>query len=94
MTTQLITGIFLAMHYSCDVQLAFESVSHIVRDVNFGWGLRSLHANGARIFFIAIYLHISRGLYYGSYNFTITWIIGVLILFLVIATAFLGYVLP
>lgn len=94
LVVQLIRGIFLAIHYSCDVTLAFESVRHIVRDVNFGWGLRSLHSNGARIFFIFIYLHVSRGLYYGSYHFKQTWIIGTLILLLVIATAFLGYVLP
>ena len=92
--TQLVTGIFLAIHYSCDVLLAFESVRHIVRDVNFGWALRSLHANGARIFFICLYIHVSRGLYYGSYNYHLTWRVGTLILFLVIATAFLGYVLP
>lgn len=91
---QLVTGIFLAMHYSCDVTLAFESVSHIVRDVNFGWALRSLHANGARFFFICAYAHVLRGLYYGSYNFKQTWWIGSLIIFLLIATAFLGYVLP
>ena len=91
---QLVTGIFLSMHYSCDIQLAFESVRHIARDVNFGWGLRRLHANGASIFFIFLYTHIARGLYYGSFSFKRTWIVGRIILFLVIATAFLGYVLP
>ena len=94
LVSQLITGIFLAIHYSSDVRLAFESVSHIVRDVNFGWGLRRLHANGARFFFICIYAHVLRGLYYGSYNFKQTWWVGSLIIFLLIATAFLGYVLP
>ena len=91
---QLIRGVFLAIHYSCDVTLAFESVSHIARDVNFGWALRRIHSNGARIFFIFIYIHVSRGLYYGSYNFKQTWLVGRLILLLVIGTAFLGYVLP
>lgn len=94
LVVQLVRGVFLAIHYSCDVRLAFESVRHIVRDVNFGWGLRRIHSNGARIFFIFIYLHVSRGLYYGSYNFKNTWVVGRLILLLVIATAFLGYVLP
>ena len=94
LVVQLVRGVFLAMHYSCDVRLAFESVRHIVRDVNFGWGLRSLHSNGARIFFIFIYLHVSRGLYYGSYRFKNTWLVGRVILLLVIGTAFLGYVLP
>ncbi len=91
---QLITGLFLAMHYSSDVEFAFNSVSHIIRDVNYGWLLRIFHANGARIFFICIYLHISRGLYYGSYSQTHVWIRGTSILFILIATAFLGYVLP
>jgi len=91
---QIITGLFLAMHYSNDVSLAFESVRHICRDVNYGWLLRILHANGARFFFICLYLHVGRGLYYGSYYFRHTWLVGVLILFAVIAAAFLGYVLP
>ena len=77
---QLITGLFLAMHYSSDVEFAFNSVSHIIRDVNYGWLLRIFHANGARIFFICIYLHISRGLYYGSYSQTHVWIRGTSIL--------------
>ena len=92
--TQIIRGLFLAIHYSCDMTLAFERVSHISRDVNLGWLLRIVHANGARFFFICIYVHIARGIYYGSYNLKETWIVGVLILFLVIGTAFLGYVLP
>jgi len=91
---QILTGLFLAMHYCADVTLAFERVSHICRDVNYGWVLRVFHANGARFFFICLYLHIGRGLYYGSYMFKFTWVVGVLILFAVIAAAFLGYVLP
>nr|AXS66569.1 cytochrome b [Tenebrionoidea sp. 9 KM-2017] len=91
---QIITGIFLAMHYCPNVELAFNSVVHICRDVNYGWLLRTLHANGASFFFICIYMHIGRGIYYSSYNLIHTWMVGVLILFLVMATAFLGYVLP
>nr|YP_010691314.1 cytochrome b [Drosophila neocordata]WBU93964.1 cytochrome b [Drosophila neocordata] len=91
---QIITGLFLAMHYTADVNLAFYSVNHICRDVNYGWLLRTLHANGASFFFICIYLHVGRGMYYGSYLFTPTWLIGVIILFLVMGTAFMGYVLP
>nr|QNP09764.1 cytochrome b [Ochthebius sp. IBE<ESP> AN76] len=91
---QIITGLFLAMHYTADVNMAFNSVIHICRDVNFGWLIRTLHANGASFFFICLYLHIGRGMYYGSYNLTMTWIMGVIILFIVMATAFLGYVLP
>lgn len=91
---QLLTGIFLALHYSCDLTLAFERVRHIVRDVNYGWLLRVSHANGASFFFICLYLHVGRGLYFGSYNYIITWNIGVVILLLVQGTAFLGYVLP
>nr|UGB90516.1 cytochrome b [Leptomantella tonkinae] len=91
---QIVTGLFLAMHYSAHIDLAFSSVAHICRDVNYGWLLRTLHANGASMFFICIYLHIGRGLYYGSYKYFLTWTIGVIILFLVMATAFMGYVLP
>nr|UFZ13201.1 cytochrome b [Neochauliodes sinensis] len=91
---QIVTGLFLAMHYSTDISLAFSSISHICRDVNYGWFLRTLHANGASFFFICIYLHIGRGMYYGSYKFTHTWMVGVLLLFVTMATAFLGYVLP
>lgn len=69
LTTQLLSGLFLAIHYSCDITIAFESVSHISRDVNRGWLLRSIHANGARFFFICVYLHVARGVYYGSYHF-------------------------
>nr|UAM92175.1 cytochrome b [Deleaster bactrianus] len=91
---QIITGIFLAMHYTPNVEYAFNSIIHICRDVNYGWLIRTLHANGASFFFICIYIHIGRGIYYGSYNLMMTWTIGILILFLVMATAFLGYVLP
>nr|AEX68590.1 cytochrome b [Eremias argus] len=91
---QVITGLFLAMHYTADVMSAFSSVAHIHRDVQHGWLIRNLHANGASLFFICIYLHIGRGLYYGSYIFLETWNIGVLLLLLVMATAFMGYVLP
>nr|QVT11102.1 cytochrome b [Rhagoletis cornivora]QVT11115.1 cytochrome b [Rhagoletis cornivora] len=91
---QILTGLFLAMHYTADINLAFNSINHICRDVNYGWLLRTLHANGASFFFICIYLHVGRGIYYGSYLFTPTWLVGVLILFLVMATAFMGYVLP
>nr|ABY48608.1 cytochrome b [Xantusia sp. Yucca Valley] len=91
---QILTGLFLAMHYTADIASAFSSVVHICRDVQYGWLIRNIHANGASIFFICLYLHIARGLYYGSYMYTITWNIGVILLFLVMATAFVGYVLP
>nr|QDV39979.1 cytochrome b [Apathya cappadocica] len=91
---QIITGLFLAMHYTADISSAFSSVAHIHRDVQYGWLIRNTHANGASMFFICIYLHIGRGLYYGSYMYTETWNIGVLLLLLVMATAFMGYVLP
>nr|P00160.2 RecName: Full=Cytochrome b; AltName: Full=Complex III subunit 3; AltName: Full=Complex III subunit III; AltName: Full=Cytochrome b-c1 complex subunit 3; AltName: Full=Ubiquinol-cytochrome-c reductase complex cytochrome b subunit [Xenopus laevis]AAA65520.2 apocytochrome b [Xenopus laevis] len=91
---QIITGLFLAMHYTADTSMAFSSVAHICRDVNYGWLIRNLHANGASFFFICIYLHIGRGLYYGSFLYKETWNIGVILLFLVMATAFVGYVLP
>nr|AIG52864.1 cytochrome b [Ctenotus duricola] len=91
---QVITGLFLAMHYTADISSAFSSVAHICRDVQYGWLIRNLHANGASMFFICLYLHIGRGLYYGSYMFKETWNIGVILLLLVMATAFVGYVLP
>nr|UFZ13084.1 cytochrome b [Protohermes similis] len=91
---QILTGLFLAMHYTANIEMAFSSVAHICRDVNYGWFLRTLHANGASFFFICIYFHIGRGLYYGSYKYTHTWMIGVLLLFAVMGTAFMGYVLP
>nr|AMH85407.1 cytochrome b [Hydrotaea sp. ACMJ-2016] len=91
---QILTGLFLAMHYTADVNMAFNSVNHICRDVNYGWLLRTMHANGASFFFICIYLHVGRGMYYSSYLYTPTWLVGVIILFLVMGTAFMGYVLP
>nr|ADD96760.1 cytochrome b [Teleocichla sp. Xingu] len=91
---QILTGLFLAMHYTSDITLAFSSVAHICRDVNYGWLIRNLHANGASFFFICIYLHIGRGLYYGSFLYKETWYIGVILLLLVMMTAFVGYVLP
>nr|YP_009177981.1 cytochrome b [Noturus taylori]AJW75272.1 cytochrome b [Noturus taylori] len=91
---QVLTGLFLAMHYTSDISTAFSSVAHICRDVNYGWLIRNLHANGASFFFICIYLHIGRGLYYGSYLYKETWNIGVILLLLVMMTAFVGYVLP
>nr|UFZ13422.1 cytochrome b [Neohermes inexpectatus] len=91
---QVLTGLFLTMHYSTDISLAFNSISHICRDVNYGWLIRTLHANGASFFFICIYLHVGRGMYYGSYKFLYTWMVGVLLLFIVMGTAFMGYVLP
>nr|AFX61297.1 cytochrome b [Gambusia krumholzi]AFX61298.1 cytochrome b [Gambusia krumholzi] len=92
--TQILTGLFLAMHYTSDISTAFSSVAHICRDVNYGWLIRNMHANGASFFFICIYLHIGRGLYYGSYLFKETWNTGVILLLLVMMTAFVGYVLP
>nr|AXS65163.1 cytochrome b [Coleoptera sp. 9 KM-2017] len=91
---QILTGIFLAMHYCPNVELAFNSVAHICRNVNNGWLIRTLHANGASFFFICLYIHIGRGIYYSSYNLKLTWMTGVTIFFLVMGTAFLGYVLP
>nr|YP_010010569.1 cytochrome b [Psylliodes chlorophana]QOH99588.1 cytochrome b [Psylliodes chlorophana]QOK35989.1 cytochrome b [Psylliodes punctifrons] len=91
---QILSGVFLAMHYCPNVELAFNSISHICRDVNYGWLMRTIHANGASFFFICIYIHIGRGIYYSSYNMIETWMIGVTIFFLTMATAFLGYVLP
>lgn len=91
---QIATGIFLAIHYTADTTLAFNSVNHICRDVNYGWILRTLHANGASFFFICIYLHVGRGIYYGSYKYFYTWNVGVILFFLTIGTAFIGYVLP
>jgi ubiquinol-cytochrome c reductase cytochrome b subunit len=93
---QIVTGIVLAMHYVPNTEMAFASVERIMRDVNGGWLIRYVHANGASMFFIAVYLHMLRGLYYGSYKAPreIIWILGCVIFFLMIATAFLGYVLP
>lgn len=91
---QIITGLFLTIYYTANIEIAFFSVNYICRNVNYGWLIRTLHANGASFFFICIYLHIGRGIYYESFNLFYTWIIGVIILFLLIATAFIGYVLP
>jgi ubiquinol-cytochrome c reductase cytochrome b subunit len=90
---QILTGIFLAMHYTPHVDMAFNSVEHIMRDVNYGWVLRYLHANGASMFFIAVFIHIGRGIYYGSYLKTMVWGIGVVIFIVMMATAFIGYCL-
>nr|ABG75900.1 cytochrome b [Lepus mandshuricus] len=91
---QILTGLFLAMHYTSDTATAFSSVTHICRDVNYGWLIRYLHANGASMFFICLYMHVGRGIYYGSYTYLETWNIGIILLFAVMATAFMGYVLP
>ena len=94
--TQIVTGIVLAMHYVPHVDHAFESVEHIMRDVNYGWLIRYAHANGASMFFLAVYIHIFRGLFYGSYKSPreMIWITGLIIYLLMMATAFMGYVLP
>ena len=94
LVTQIATGLFLAIHYTPHVDYAFSRVIHIIRDVNYGWLLRTIHANGASFFFICLYLHVGRGLYYGSYIFMFTWFSGVLLLLLTIGAAFIGYVLP
>jgi len=91
---QIATGLFLSIHYTADTTIAFDSVNHICRDVSYGWLLRTLHANGASFFFICIYLHVGRGIYYGSYKYIYTWMVGVILFFLTIGTAFMGYVLP
>nr|YP_010309872.1 cytochrome b [Tethea albicostata]UMR54986.1 cytochrome b [Tethea albicostata] len=91
---QIITGLFLTMYYTANIELAFYSVNYICRNVNYGWLIRTMHANGASFFFICIYLHIGRGIYYESFNLKYTWMVGVIILFLLMATAFMGYVLP
>nr|AFB19977.1 cytochrome b [Illadopsis puveli] len=92
--TQIVTGLLLSMHYTADTNLAFSSVTHMCRDVQFGWLIRNLHANGASFFFICIYFHIGRGIYYGSYLNKETWNVGVVLLLTLMATAFVGYVLP
>nr|QGU84918.1 cytochrome b [Gibbovalva kobusi] len=91
---QIITGLFLTMYYTANIDMAFFSVNYICRNVNYGWLIRTIHANGASFFFICVYFHIGRGIYYESYNLKYTWFIGVIILFMLMATAFLGYVLP
>jgi quinol-cytochrome oxidoreductase complex cytochrome b subunit len=96
LVAQIVTGVVLAMHYTPHTSMAFGSVEHIMRDVNWGWLMRYLHANGASMFFLAVYIHIARGMYYGSYKAPreILWILGVIIFLLMMATAFMGYVLP
>jgi len=92
--TQILTGIFLSIHYANNIDLAFNRIVHIIRDVNNGWVLQTLHTNGASLFFICLYLHVGRGIYYGSYTLHQTWNVGIIILFLTIGAAFIGYVLP
>ncbi len=96
LVVQIVTGIVLAMHYVANSALAFNSVEHIMRDVNHGWMIRYIHANGASMFFLAVYVHIARGLYYGSYKAPreVLWLLGCVIYLLMMATAFMGYVLP
>jgi ubiquinol-cytochrome c reductase cytochrome b/c1 subunit len=96
LVAQIVTGIVLVMHYTPHVDMAFGSVEHIMRDVNYGWLMRYMHANGASMFFVAVYIHIFRGMYYGSYKAPreLLWILGVVIFLLMMATAFMGYVLP
>jgi len=96
LVTMISTGIFLAMNYADHVSMAFDSVERIMRDVNFGWLIRYMHMNGASFFFIVVYIHIFRGLYYGSYKSPreVLWFLGIIILLLMMATAFMGYVLP
>lgn len=91
---QIVTGLFLAMQYTGDTKLSFEAVTHLTQDVSNGCLLRIFHANGARFFFFCLYFHAGRGIYYGSYRLHITWSIGVIIILVVMAAAFLGYVLP
>ena len=96
LVAQILTGLFLAMHYAANTAVAFDSVEHIMRDVNYGWLIRYVHANGASMFFIAVYIHMFRGLYYGSYKAPreVLWILGVILYLLMMATGFLGYTLP
>nr|YP_009480317.1 cytochrome b [Ornithodoros savignyi]AIZ58735.1 cytochrome b [Ornithodoros savignyi]AIZ58748.1 cytochrome b [Ornithodoros savignyi] len=94
LTTQILTGMFLAMHFSSDISMAFSSVSHITRDVNMGWMIRTIHANTASLFFIFLYIHIGRGLYFSSFLLKGPWFSGIMIILILMATAFLGYVLP
>lgn len=91
---QIITGLFLSIHYCSNINYSFFRIIHIIKDVNYGWLIRLIHINGASFFFICIYIHIGRGLYYGSYKLIKVWIIGIFILLLLIITAFIGYVLP
>lgn len=91
---QISTGLFLSINFSRDISTAFSIISHIQRDVNYGWLIRSIHANGASIFFVFMYIHIARGIYYSSFHFIKVWISGIIIILTLIATAFLGYILP
>nr|YP_011004574.1 cytochrome b [Pyrocoelia pectoralis]WPT27229.1 cytochrome b [Pyrocoelia pectoralis] len=91
---QIVTGLFIAFHYTNNILLAFDSVNHLTRNVNYGWLMRICHSNGASMFFICLYLHMSRGLYYSSFMYKETWISGVMIMLATMGTAFLGYVLP
>nr|YP_009454226.1 cytochrome b [Gynaephora jiuzhiensis]ATY48755.1 cytochrome b [Gynaephora jiuzhiensis] len=91
---QILTGLFLTMYYIANIEMAFYSVNYICRNVNYGWLIRTLHTNSASFFFICIYMHIGRNIYYESFNLKYTWMIGMIILFLLMATAFMGYVLP
>lgn len=96
LVVQILSGLFLSMHYVANTKMAFDSVEHIMRDVNYGWLIRYIHAVGASMFFVALYAHIARGLYYGSYKAPreILWWVGIVIFLLTMATAFMGYVLP
>nr|YP_010583024.1 cytochrome b [Zorka agnesae]UGN61470.1 cytochrome b [Zorka agnesae] len=91
---QILSGLLLSMHYTANVEMAFYTVNHIMRDVNYGWLMRVVHANGASMFFMCLYIHTGRGIYYGSYKYVKTWMVGVVLMLLTMATAFLGYVLP
>nr|WRQ18145.1 cytochrome b [Anaceratagallia venosa] len=91
---QMITGIMLSMHYTPNVEMAFNSISHISRDVNYGWLMRTMHSNTASLFFMCLYMHTGRGIYYGSYKMKKTWTMGLVLMLTTMATAFLGYVLP
>nr|YP_010251087.1 cytochrome b [Chouioia cunea]QTW90621.1 cytochrome b [Chouioia cunea] len=92
--TQILTGFFLTMHYTPSIDMAFNSVIHIIQDVNYGWLIRLMHMNGASMFFVCLFLHVGRGIYYNSFFLIKTWLSGVMIFLLLMATAFLGYVLP
>jgi quinol-cytochrome oxidoreductase complex cytochrome b subunit len=96
LTLQIVTGVLLAMHYTPHISLAFSSVEHIMREVNFGWLIRYMHANGASLFFIVVYTHIGRNLFFKTYSFPrlVLWYSGIIIFLIMMATAFLGYVLP
>nr|YP_009400210.1 cytochrome b [Zeylanicobdella arugamensis]AQT26248.1 cytochrome b [Zeylanicobdella arugamensis] len=94
LTIQLITGVFLSMHYTANIDMAFESIIHIMRDVNHGWLFRYIHANGASLMFLFLYLHVGRSLYYSSFKLESVWMVGVTLYILTMATAFMGYVLP